>query len=43
MDAIFDEEVPRARLAVLLKHFSQIDDDREPRRMVYPLPRFSCF
>jgi hypothetical protein len=37
MDAIFDEEVPRARLAVLLKHFSQIDDDREPWRVVYPL------
>jgi predicted transposase YbfD/YdcC len=37
MDAIFDGEVPRARLAVLLKHFSQIDDDREPWRVVYPL------
>jgi hypothetical protein len=32
MDAIFEEEMPRARLAVLLKHFSQIDDDREPWR-----------
>jgi hypothetical protein len=37
MDAIFDEEMPRARLAILLKHFSQIDDDREPWRVVYPL------
>jgi predicted transposase YbfD/YdcC len=37
MDAIFDGEMPRARLAVLLKHFSQIDDDREPWRVVYPL------
>jgi DDE_Tnp_1-associated len=37
MDAIFNEEMPRARLAVLLKHFSQIDDDREPWRVVYPL------
>ena len=37
MDAIFDEEVPRARLGVLLKHFSQIDDDREPWRVMYPL------
>jgi predicted transposase YbfD/YdcC len=37
MDAIFDEEMPRARLAVLLKHFSQIDDEREPWRVVYPL------
>jgi len=37
MDAIFEGERPRARLAVLLKHFSQIDDDREPWRVVYPL------
>jgi DDE_Tnp_1-associated len=37
MDAIFEGEMPRARLAVLLKHFSQIDDDREPWRVVYPL------
>src|SRR5215470_5572231 len=37
MDAIFDEEMPRARLAVLLKHFSQIDDEREPWPVVYPL------
>ena len=37
MDAIFNEEMPRARLAVLLKHFSQIDDDREPWRVVHPL------
>jgi hypothetical protein len=37
MDAIFDGEMPRARLAVLLKHFSQIDDDRESWRVVYPL------
>jgi hypothetical protein len=36
MDAIFEGEMPRARLAVLLKHFSQIDDDREPWRVVYP-------
>ena len=27
---ILDEEAPRARLAVLLKHFSQLGDDREP-------------
>ena len=37
MDAIFNEEMPRARVAVLLEHFSQIDDDREPWRVVYPL------
>jgi hypothetical protein len=34
---IFNEEMPRARLAALLEHFSQIDDDREPWRVVYPL------
>jgi hypothetical protein len=37
MEAILDGEVPRARLALLLKHFSQIDDGREPWRVVYPL------
>ena len=37
MDAILDGEMPRARLAVLLKHFSQIADDREPWRVMYPL------
>ena len=37
MDAIFNEEMPRARLAVLLEHFSEIDDVREPWRVVYPL------
>jgi hypothetical protein len=29
--------MPRARLAVLLKHSSQIDDDREPWRVANPL------
>ncbi|HKT54304.1 MAG TPA: ISAs1 family transposase, partial [Caulobacteraceae bacterium] len=28
---------PRARLAVLLDHFSRIDDEREPWRVLYPL------
>ena len=37
MDAIFNEQMPRARLAVLLEHFSQIDDDRESWWVVYPL------
>jgi predicted transposase YbfD/YdcC len=32
-----DEEVPRARLALLLQHFSELSDDREPGRIVYPL------
>jgi hypothetical protein len=30
MEAIFDEEMQRASVAVLLKHFSQIEDGREP-------------
>src|SRR6202163_4786212 len=34
---ILDEEVPRARVAVLLKHFSRLGDDREPWRVMYPL------
>jgi len=37
MDTIFDGEVPRARLALLLRHFSELKDDREPWRIVYPL------
>ena len=32
-----EEEMPRDRLALLLKHFSQIKDDREPWRVAYPL------
>jgi predicted transposase YbfD/YdcC len=34
---ILDEEVPRARVAALLKHFSWLDDNREPWRVMYPL------
>jgi predicted transposase YbfD/YdcC len=37
VDTIFDEEVPRDRLALLLKHFSEIRDEREPWRVLYPL------
>jgi hypothetical protein len=37
MDTIFDGEVPRARLALLLRHFSEFKDNREPWRIVYPL------
>src|ERR1700730_14381868 len=37
MDPIFEEESPRARLALLLRHFSELKDDREPWRIVYPL------
>jgi len=32
-----DEAVPRARVALLLKHFSKLPDEREPWRIVYPL------
>ena len=31
------EEAPRDRLALLLKHFSELEDTREPRRAMYPL------
>src|SRR5260370_33172697 len=34
---IADEETPRARLALLLEHFSKRADDREPWRVMYPL------
>lgn len=33
----FDEELPRARLGLLLQHFSALDDEREPWRVMYPL------
>lgn len=36
-DTIMGDEVPRARLALLLQHFSELDDEREPWRIVYPL------
>jgi predicted transposase YbfD/YdcC len=37
LDLLADEESPRARLALLLKHFSRLDDEREPWRVMYPL------
>jgi predicted transposase YbfD/YdcC len=37
MSPMFDEETPRSRVAVLLKEFSRIEDDREPWRVVFPL------
>jgi hypothetical protein len=37
MDTIFDGEVPRARLALRLRYFSELKDNREPWRIVYPL------
>jgi predicted transposase YbfD/YdcC len=36
-DTIMDEETPRARLALLLRRFSDLDDEREPWRVMYPL------
>lgn len=37
IDTILDEETPRARLSLLLQHFSELGDDREPWRVMYPL------
>ena len=37
MDLRFDEGFSPARVAVLLKEFSQLDDEREPWRIMYPL------
>src|SRR3954464_5136816 len=37
MDTTLDEESPRARLALFLKHFSELDDDREAWRILYPI------
>jgi len=34
---ILDEELPQARLGLLLKHFSELEDEREPWRVMYPL------
>jgi hypothetical protein len=31
------DELPRARLALLLERFSELSDDREPQRIMYPL------
>lgn len=35
--SIFDETMPRARLGLLLQHFSELGDEREPWRVMYPL------
>jgi hypothetical protein len=37
MAQITDQDAPRARLAVLSQHFSDLDDSREPWRVMYPL------
>lgn len=36
-DFLADEELPRSRLTFLLEHFSRLDDEREPWRVMYPL------
>jgi predicted transposase YbfD/YdcC len=36
-ELLLDEEMPRDRLALLLAHFSAIEDEREPWRVLYPL------
>ena len=35
--AFVDEDLPRARLALLLQYFSALDDDQEPSRLLYRL------
>lgn len=37
IDLPLGEALPRARLALLLEHFSRLDDEREPWRVMYPL------
>jgi predicted transposase YbfD/YdcC len=37
VDLVVDEALPRARLGLLLEHFSRLDDGREPWRVMYPL------
>src|SRR6476659_5949476 len=37
MDTIIENESPRARLAILLQDFSELDDDRETWRVAYPI------
>jgi len=37
MDLTIGDEWPRARVAVLLKHFSELEDSREAWRIAYPI------
>lgn len=37
MAGTIEQDAPRARLAALLQHFSDLDDSREPWRVMYPL------
>ena len=36
-EAALDAEFPKARVALLLEHFSELSDDRDRRRVMYPL------
>jgi hypothetical protein len=36
-DFFADADVPRARVALLLSHFSRLSDEREPWRIAFPL------
>ena len=38
MDLLLDEDLPRARLGLLLEHFSRLDDEREPWRVMCNRP-----
>jgi len=37
MALVFGDDFPRARLAVLLEHFAELNDDREAWRVAYPI------
>jgi len=37
VDMMLDEEIPRDRPALLLKQFSEIGAECDPRRVLYPL------
>jgi predicted transposase YbfD/YdcC len=37
VDLLVDEAMPRARMGLLVEHFSRLDDGREPWRVMYPL------
>lgn len=37
IETVIDEETSRARLSLLLQHFAELADEREPWRVMYPL------
>jgi hypothetical protein len=42
IELTIDEEMPRARLGLLLKQFGELEDAREPWRVMYPSRRCCC-